>query len=108
VRAKGAEGRLDDRPVQSAQDQRTTLGLQDEKGDLLGGLFAPAEIKPGRAGQAFFMNAYTPPGPGMLDLSVSIAGNIALIYPKGDPRSKGDLPTVPFQVRTEPTPVQVL
>ncbi|MGA7730881.1 MAG: hypothetical protein WCD37_06375, partial [Chloroflexia bacterium] len=59
--------------------------------------------------RAFFMSVYTPPGPGMLELSVSIGGSIDLIYPVGSALDRGrNLPAVPFRVQSDLTPVQVL
>ena len=107
--AKGAEGRVDERSGPALPAERRTLGLQDEADYLLGGLNAPAEIQPGHAARAFFMSVYTPPGSGMLELSVSIGGSIDLIYPAGSALDRGrSLPAVPFRVQSDLTPVQVM
>jgi hypothetical protein len=107
--AKGAEGRVDERSASAPHVERPTLGLQDEADYLLGGLTAPAEIQPGHAARAFFMSVYSPPGSGMLELSVSIGGSIDLIYPAGSPLDRGrNRPAVPFRVQSDLMPVQVL
>ncbi len=89
-------------------DDQKTMGITGPKGDILGGIYTPAQIPPGGKAGAFFSEALHASTSGNIGISAQVSGNMTLHYPKGSGQEVNEqFPNAEFTIQSPPVNIEV-